>query len=103
MNCIPNCNRSLDSETINKLCDLARLAVDPAELPDVASKLSRIVALVDELQAVDTAGVNPLAHPLDQPQRLRADRVTERNERDRFQANAERVERGLYLVPKVIE
>lgn len=93
----------MDSEAINKLCDLARLAIDPAELPDVSDKLTRIIALVDQLQAVDTAGVDPLAHPLDQPQRLRTDRVTEHNERDRLQANAERVERGLYLVPKVIE
>jgi aspartyl-tRNA(Asn)/glutamyl-tRNA(Gln) amidotransferase subunit C len=93
----------LDSAAINKLCDLARLAVGREELPDVSDKLTRIVAFVDQLQAVDTADVSPMAHPLDQPQRFRADCVTESNERDRFQANAGSVERGLYLVPKVIE
>jgi aspartyl-tRNA(Asn)/glutamyl-tRNA(Gln) amidotransferase subunit C len=93
----------LDSAALNKLCDLARLAVGPEELPDVSDKLTRIVAFVDQLQAVDTDTVSPMAHPLDQPQRLRVDRVTETNERDRFQANACSVERGLYLVPKVIE
>ena len=94
---------SLDSHAINKLCELARLAIEEAELPDVSSKLTRIVALVDELQAVDTSGVIPLAHPLDRPQRLRVDHVTEQDDRDRFQANAARVARGLYLVPRVIE
>ena len=93
----------MDSEAINKLCDLARLAVDTAELRDVSDKLTRIVAFVDQLQAVETSDVIPLAHPLDQPQRLRADRVTEHDGRERFQANAQRVEQGLYLVPKVIE
>jgi len=94
---------SLDPTSIEKLCELARLEVGPNELADVSSKLSRIVALVDELQAVDTSGIEPLAHPLRQPQRLRADRVTERDARDHYQQNAARVERGLYLVPKVIE
>ena len=94
---------SLDPASIEKLCELARLEVSPTELADVSSKLSRIVALVDELQAVDTAGIEPLAHPLRQPQRLRADRVTEHDERERYQANATKVARGLYLVPKVIE
>jgi aspartyl-tRNA(Asn)/glutamyl-tRNA(Gln) amidotransferase subunit C len=94
---------SLDPASIEKLCELARLEVSQNELADVSSKLSRIVALVDELQAIDTSGIEPLAHPLRQPQRLRVDRVTERDERDRYQQNAGRVERGLYLVPKVIE
>jgi aspartyl-tRNA(Asn)/glutamyl-tRNA(Gln) amidotransferase subunit C len=94
---------SLDPASIEKLCELARLEVSSAELADVSNKLSRIVELVDELQAVDTAGIEPLAHPLRQPQRLRVDRVTERNQRELYQANAAKVERGLYLVPKVIE
>lgn len=94
---------SLDSQAIGKLCELARLAIGEAELPDVSSKLTRIVALVDELQAVATTNVSPLAHPLDRPQRLRSDRVTEHNDRDRLQANAARIGHGLYLVPKVIE
>jgi aspartyl-tRNA(Asn)/glutamyl-tRNA(Gln) amidotransferase subunit C len=93
----------LDPTSIEKLCELARLEMSSAELVDVSSKLTRIVKLVDELQAVDTAGVEPLAHPLRQPQRLRSDRVTEQNQRELYQANAAKIERGLYLVPKVIE
>lgn len=69
----------------------------------MSAKLTEIVRFVDQLQAADTSGVTPMAHPLDQPQRLRADEVTETDQRERYQANASATERGLYLVPKVIE
>jgi aspartyl-tRNA(Asn)/glutamyl-tRNA(Gln) amidotransferase subunit C len=72
-------------------------------MADVATKLSSIVAMVDELQAADTTGVSPMAHPLDRPQRLRADVVTDVDQHELYQRNAARVERDLYLVPKVIE
>jgi aspartyl-tRNA(Asn)/glutamyl-tRNA(Gln) amidotransferase subunit C len=94
---------SLDREDIDRLCVLARLEITADEITDVRSKLSDIVALVDELQAVDTAGVTPMAHPLDLAQRLRADRVTEADERERIQRNAPKVRAALYLVPKVID
>jgi aspartyl-tRNA(Asn)/glutamyl-tRNA(Gln) amidotransferase subunit C len=94
---------SLDSNHIQKLCELARLAIAPDEAVDVSAKLSDIVALVDQLQAVDTTQVAPMAHPMDRSQPLRDDNVTERNERERYQENAATVEQGLYLVPKVIE
>jgi aspartyl-tRNA(Asn)/glutamyl-tRNA(Gln) amidotransferase subunit C len=93
----------LDPKDIRKLCDLARLEITDAELGDVAKKLSSIVAMVGELQAVDTEGVAPMAHPLDRPQRLRADIVTETDRHELYQRNAPLVERDLYLVPKVIE
>ncbi len=73
------------------------------EIADVSAKLSSIVGLVDQLQAVDTSGVEPMAHPLDRPQRLRDDRVTEQDRHELYQRNAPLVERDLYLVPKVIE
>jgi aspartyl-tRNA(Asn)/glutamyl-tRNA(Gln) amidotransferase subunit C len=66
-------------------------------------KLSRIVDFVDQLQAVPTDDVVPMAHPLNQTQRMRPDAVTESNERERFQSNSEAVQDGLYLVPKVLE
>jgi aspartyl-tRNA(Asn)/glutamyl-tRNA(Gln) amidotransferase subunit C len=94
---------SLDSNHIHKLCELARLAIAPEEVADVSAKLSDIVALVDQLQAVDAKHVTPMAHPLDRSQPLREDLITESDEHQRFQANAPLVERGLYLVPKVIE
>jgi aspartyl-tRNA(Asn)/glutamyl-tRNA(Gln) amidotransferase subunit C len=94
---------SLKPEDVEKLCKLARLEIDAAELPDLTSKLSDIVQLVNELQAQDTDAVTPMAHPLDRPQRLRKDAVTESDAHTSYQANAALVERGLYLVPKVIE
>jgi aspartyl-tRNA(Asn)/glutamyl-tRNA(Gln) amidotransferase subunit C len=93
----------LRPEDIHRLCRLARLEITPAEMADVAAKLSSIVAMVGELQAVDTAGVTPMAHPLDRPQRLRPDEVTEVDQHELYQRNAPLVERDLYLVPKVIE
>ena len=93
----------LRPEDIQRLCRLARLEITPAEVPDVLAKLSSIVAMVDQLKACDTAGVAPMAHPLEQPQRLRADVVTEVDQHDLYQRNAPLVERDLYLVPKVIE
>ena len=93
----------LDPKDIDKLCELARLAIPPAEVADVSAKLSDIVALVDQLKAADTAAVEPMAHPLDRSQRLRADRVTEEDEHELHQKNAPKVQRGLYLVPKVID
>ena len=93
----------LGPDDIRRLCRLARLEITPAEVPDVSAKLSSIVGMVDTLQAVDTAGVAPMAHPLDRPQRLRPDVVTEIDRHELYQRNAPLVERDLYLVPKVIE
>ena len=93
----------LRPEDIHRLCRLARLEITPAEVPDVSAKLSSIVAMVDQLKACDTAGVTPMAHPLDRAQRLRLDAVTEVDQHELYQRNAPLVERDLYLVPKVIE
>jgi aspartyl-tRNA(Asn)/glutamyl-tRNA(Gln) amidotransferase subunit C len=90
-------------EDIHRLCRLARLEIASTAVADVSAKLSSIVALVDQLQAVDTTGVTPMAHPLDRAQRLRADEVTEVDRHELYQRNAPLVERDLYLVPKVIE
>ena len=94
---------SLQLEDIQKLGELARLRIDPDEVDDLIVKLSNILEFVDQLRHADTGSVEPMAHPLDRAQRLRPDRVTETDEHERFQQNASRVERGLYLVPKVIE
>ncbi len=94
---------SLNENDVRHIARLARLAVPDAGLGEVAAKLSRIVGFVDQLKAADTAGVSPMAHPLDARQRLRADEVTEADARDRYQQNAPAVDQGLYLVPRVIE
>lgn len=94
---------SLSLEALENLCVLSRLEITSGEMEVVAAKLSEIVTLVDALQAVDTDGVDPMAHPLDRAQQLRDDRVTESDRHVRYQRNARRVEQDLYLVPRVIE
>ena len=94
---------SLDRDQVQHIAVLARLTLDEDEFAETVEKLSRIVDFVDQLSQAATDDVVPMAHPLNQPQRLRADEVTESNDRDAFQENAPLVDRGLYLVPKVIE
>ncbi len=94
---------SLERADIEKIAHLARLAVDEAQATSLVKDLSGILALVDQMEAVDTRGVEPMAHPLHMAQRLREDVVTEPNQRERFLAIAPSVENGLFLVPRVIE
>ncbi len=94
---------SLTREDVQKLCVLARLEIAPDEMADVLAKLSDIVDLVSQLEAEDTTDVVPMAHPLDQTQKLRSDQITETDKHQLYQKNAPLVEKDLYLVPKVIE
>ena len=94
---------ALDASQIEKIAHLARLAIDADDVPQYARNLSDILAFVEQLEEGDTASVVPLAHPLDAIQRLRADEVTETDQREAFQSSAPQTEAGLYLVPKVIE
>jgi aspartyl-tRNA(Asn)/glutamyl-tRNA(Gln) amidotransferase subunit C len=94
---------SLTKEQVQHIATLARLKLADEEFDDVVDKLSRIVDFVDQLQAAPTDDVVPMAHPLNMSQRLRADEVTETNDRDRFQENAPATEDGFYLVPRVID
>jgi aspartyl-tRNA(Asn)/glutamyl-tRNA(Gln) amidotransferase subunit C len=94
---------SIDRSQVEIVARLARLKIDESEMADTVASLSSILDLVDQLQAVDTTGIEPLANPLDAAQRLRADNVTETNKRDALQSNAPKAEKGLFLVPKVIE
>lgn len=94
---------SLDREEVLKIAHLARLEVADEELERYLSELGNILALVERMNQADTTGVEPMAHPLDSVQRLRADRVTEADQREHFQSGAPAVRDGLYLVPKVIE
>jgi aspartyl-tRNA(Asn)/glutamyl-tRNA(Gln) amidotransferase subunit C len=94
---------SLSPADVAKIAHLARLAVGEDEANDLGTDLSRILDLVEQMDAVDTAGVEPMAHPLEMAQRLRDDRVTESDQRELYQGNSPAVENGLFLVPKVIE
>ncbi|PZN31295.1 MAG: Asp-tRNA(Asn)/Glu-tRNA(Gln) amidotransferase GatCAB subunit C [Proteobacteria bacterium] len=89
---------------VENIAHLARLRITEAELPDYVDRLSKIVTFVEQLNTVDTADVEPMAHPLaDQVQRMRPDEPVEMDDREKYQRNAPKVEAGLYLVPKVIE
>ncbi len=94
---------SLEKSDVEKIAHLARLAVSEKELESVAGDLSSILDLVEQMNAVDTSAVTPMAHPLHMAQRLRPDAVTEEDGREQFQSVAPQAEAGLYLVPKVIE
>lgn len=94
---------SLERSDVEKIAHLARLAVPEEALSAYARDLSQILDLVAQMNDVDTAGVAPMAHPQHMAQRLRADVVTETDQRELFQSIAPLTEEGLYLVPKVIE
>lgn len=94
---------SLTPDDIKKIAHLARLSLPEAQIDDYAQRLSGILDMVAKLQDAPTAGVAPMAHPLDATQRLRPDAVTETNQREIYQQIAPDTEDGLYLVPKVIE
>jgi aspartyl-tRNA(Asn)/glutamyl-tRNA(Gln) amidotransferase subunit C len=98
---------AIDSKEIARVANLARLELRPDETERVLSQLNGFFALVDQMDAVDTTGVEPLAHPAallgEVALRLRDDIASEPNQRDASQVSAPAVERGLFLVPKVIE
>jgi aspartyl-tRNA(Asn)/glutamyl-tRNA(Gln) amidotransferase subunit C len=94
---------SLDTNQVLAIADLSRLQIDEKSITEFQTNLSNVLDLVDQLQAVDTAGVEPMAHPMDAVQRLRADVVTEENKREKFQKIAPSTDKGHYLVPKVVE
>ena len=93
----------MDAADIKKIANLARLEVNQETAERTATSITEVLALVEQLADIDTDNVEPMAHPLDATQVLRADTISETNERDKFQAIAPATEDGLYLVPKVID
>jgi aspartyl-tRNA(Asn)/glutamyl-tRNA(Gln) amidotransferase subunit C len=93
----------LEASEIAKLAQLARIDIEPEMVDEVTESITSILNLVDQLQTADTTDIEPMAHPLDLVQRLRADVITEINQRDELQAVAPSVDKGLFLVPKVID
>jgi len=94
---------AIGQDEIEKIAELARIRIAPGQIGDVTRRITEILGMVVQLQAVDTRDVEPMANPLDAVQRLRPDIVTEQNQREAFQAIAPAVENGLYLVPRVVE
>lgn len=88
---------------VQRIAHLARIEIDQAEAEAMRGQLAAIFAMIDELDAMDTTGIAPMAHAQDLMLPLREDRVTETDQHALFQRMAPAVERGLYLVPKVIE
>ncbi len=97
----------LTPDELKRIAHLARIAVTEADVSDMQAQLNGIFGLIDELQVIDTKGVEPLSHPLDivqdMAQRLREDRITEADRREANMANAPAQENGLFLVPKVLD
>ena len=103
---------ALNITDIKRIAHLARLEISEQEATNTLTKLTGILGLIEQMQAVDTIGITPMSHSQDVVQRLREDVVTASNQREIFQANApvigngsieKAVDNGLYLVPKVIE
>ncbi|MFD1122601.1 Asp-tRNA(Asn)/Glu-tRNA(Gln) amidotransferase subunit GatC [Methylophilus flavus] len=94
---------ALNLEDIKRIAHLARIEVSDTEAQETLNKLSGILGLIEQMQAVDTTGIAPMSHSQDVTQRLREDVVTQTNQRELFQAIAPATQDGLYLVPKVIE
>ncbi|PCI56487.1 MAG: Asp-tRNA(Asn)/Glu-tRNA(Gln) amidotransferase GatCAB subunit C [Methylophilaceae bacterium] len=94
---------ALNIPDIKRLAHLAQIEINDSEAEKTLTKLSGILTLIEEMQAVDTTGITPMSHSQDVVQRLRDDVVTATNQRDTFQKNAPAIDKGLYLVPKVIE
>jgi aspartyl-tRNA(Asn)/glutamyl-tRNA(Gln) amidotransferase subunit C len=98
---------ALTSQDLDRIANLARLELQPSESEHMLTQLNGFFDIVEQMRAVDTSGLEPLAHPVaviqDITLRLRADAVSEPNQRDLNQRSAPAVERGLFLVPKVIE
>ncbi len=94
---------SLTADNVKQIAHLARLGIERQDVASYAKDLSGMLDLMTQMGDLNTDGVEPMAHPMDQVQRLRADVVTERDNREKFQAIAPQVDEGLYLVPKVIE
>lgn len=93
----------LDRTDVEKIAHLARIQVSNDETDRYVQDLNNILGLVEQMNAVDTGDISPMAHPLHMVQRLRTDESSEPNQRELFQGVAPATEDGLYLVPRVIE
>lgn len=96
-------NMTLTLTDVERIAHLARIEISAAEAADVHAKLDAIFAMINELASIDTTGIVPMSHAQDMTMPLRDDRVTETDQRVRFQQAAPAVEDGLYLVPRVVE
>jgi aspartyl-tRNA(Asn)/glutamyl-tRNA(Gln) amidotransferase subunit C len=93
----------VDQEVVLTVAELTQLNIDAQDIDSYAADMTKVLALVAQMQSVDTTGIEPMSNPLDAVQRLRPDEVTEINQRDAFQKLAPETDAGFYLVPRVVE
>lgn len=95
---------TLTQETIERIAHLARIAISPSDIEFYTRNLSNIMSLIDELNSINTDGIAPMAHPLDIPQPMRKDKITETDQRALMQtlADPSAIKSGLYTVPKSV-
>ena len=96
-------NVDVTEEVVRNIAELVQLTVDDADLKQLTEGMQNILALADQMQTINTEGVEPVSNPLDASQKLRPDTVTEENQRELFQSLAPATEAGLYLVPRVVD
>lgn len=94
---------NVDRKTVESIAELAQLKLHEDDLQEYKDSMSNILDMVEEMQSVDTQGIEPMAHPLETTQRLRPDVVSETDNHTQFQSIAPDTEAGMYLVPQVIE
>ena len=94
---------ALSTDDIQKIARLARLEIAEQDITRYQSELDSILGLIEQMEAADTSSIEPMTNPQDASLRLRKDEVSETNQRDKFQQNAPAADKGLYLVPKVID
>jgi|TARA_B110000305_G_scaffold41793_1_gene43622 aspartyl-tRNA(Asn)/glutamyl-tRNA(Gln) amidotransferase subunit C len=93
----------ITEKEVREIAQLARISIADKDMSSYEDQLNKILAFVDEMKAIETEGIIPLAHPLEETQKLRNDKVSEKNQRESYQSVAPTTENGLYLVPQVIE
>ena len=93
----------ITEKEVREIAQLARISIADEDMSSYEAQLNKILAFVDEMKAIETEGIIPLAHPLEETQKLRNDKVSEKNQRESYQSVAPTTENGLYLVPQVIE
>ena len=93
----------ITEKEVREIAQLARISIADKDMSSYEDQLNKILAFVDEMKAIETEGIIPLAHPLEETQKLRNDKVSEKNLRESYQSVAPTTENGLYLVPQVIE
>lgn len=94
---------AIEGKEVQLIAHLARIGIEEHAVADYANSLSEILGFVEQMNSVDTTGVEPMSHPMDATLRLRPDEVSEEDQRELYQSGAPQVEAGLYLVPRVIE